>query len=143
MKIRKMQKKDINSVYQLGIKEKEFQVSEDLKFWSKNQIKNWIISKDGVLLVAEQNKDIVGFIMSTIHNPTKKAVIENIYISKKYRSKGLAEKLLNMCIKLLKKQGAIHVHALVEDSNKASLNLLKKNNFNIFSKFYWVYKVNI
>ena len=140
MKIRKIQNKDINKIYQLGIDEKEFEVSEDMLFWSKKQLKKWISSNDDVLLVAEDNKKIVGFIMSAIHKPTQKVTIENIYVVEEYRKKGLAKKLLNETLKIFRKKGIKFINAFVDDKNTASFNFFKKNNFKVFSKFYWVYK---
>jgi len=55
---------DIETVYKIGIKLKEFAVSKTSKFWEKGELEKWLKKKDDVLLVAKENGELVGFLKS-------------------------------------------------------------------------------
>lgn len=137
-KIRDMKESDIEAIHKIGISIKEFEVSPNMKgFWSKEQIKNWIKSKNDVMLVAE-DEGIVGFIMAVLHKPTGKATIENLWVDKNQRGKNLGSKLLKVCIKKLKKNGCIYVNAMTKVTNSPITKFLQKNGFDKGYDFYWM-----
>jgi ribosomal protein S18 acetylase RimI-like enzyme len=88
MRTREATIKDINEIHRIASKVSEFSVSADtVNFWPKKILQNCVKSKSGLLLVAEENGKIIGFIIVN-YNPTfSKAIIENIFVSPQYRGK--------------------------------------------------------
>jgi len=141
MKIRQAKKEDIEKIHSIAKKVKEFQVDPNMEgFWSKKDLEKWAKSKKDVFLVAEDNKQIVGFVTFTLHVPTGKVVFENAWVHRDYRKKRLASKLYREGIKQIKKKGGNYLIALVKEDAKSSMVFLKKNNFKKGYKFWWFHK---
>jgi ribosomal protein S18 acetylase RimI-like enzyme len=127
--IRKMKVSDIDFILEVGKREEEFRVSKKLGgFWSKDQLTAWINSKDDVMLIAEE-KEIVGFIMSSLHKPTGKATFENMWVNPNFRRKGLATKMTQIMIKKLKENGAEYICGMSKVENESIINFLMKEGF--------------
>jgi ribosomal protein S18 acetylase RimI-like enzyme len=138
--IRKMKISDIDFILRVGKREEGFKVSEKSSgFWDKNQLTNWINSKDDVMLVADERK-IVGFIMSSLHKPTGKATFENMWVSPEFRRKGLATKMTQIMIKKLKENGADYICGMSKIENENIINFLMKEGFDKGYKFFWMGK---
>jgi len=142
MQIRKMEEKDIETVYEMLQNIEEFRVSKESKMgeWVKQSLKNWIKNKDDEMLVAEENGEVVGFIFTTAHKPSGKATIENIFVKEEFRGKGISKKLLDECIARLKKKGINYFCSLVKENNKKAFEFFKSNNFTEGYKFVWMEK---
>ena len=139
IKIRRMEKKDVEAVYSLGTSEERFRVGGDgAVFWPRGQLSDWVKSKTDVLLVAEDNDKIVGYALSQYHAPTKKAVFENLHVSPEYRGEGVGSQLTDQLVAHLKKQGAVYICALVEPNNEAILNTLTQKGFEKGKKMRWL-----
>jgi len=138
--VRKMKETDVEEVYDVGMKIKEFVVSESRRFWSKQTICDWVNGKNDILLIAEDKEKIIGFIMSRLHKPTREAIIDNIFVSEDWRGKGVGTTLVKECLKQLKEIGARYVYCTVGASDKPAIKLLKKSNFNKGYEFVWMDK---
>ena len=138
VKIRKMKIEDVELVYALGIGEKRFRVgAESAGFWTKEQLRNWVKSKDDVLLVAEENRQIVGYVLSQYHAPTRKATFENLYVFPKYRNLGIAKMLTLELIHQLKEKKA-YICGLIETDNESIAQLLGANGFKKGKQMIWM-----
>lgn len=94
--IRKMYEPDVETVYNIIKTNKDvFSNFKDLKYWgwSREQIRKWVKS-DNILLVAETEGEIAGFITSRYHRPTDEILLENIYVLEKYRRRGIGTALI-------------------------------------------------
>ena len=132
---------DIPKIIKIGKITDEFRMDPNFKgFWSKEQLKDWINSKKDALIVAEINKEIIGFVMFAHHIPTGKVTFEDAWINKKFRGKGLIEKLTKEGIKDLKKKGATYICSLVKTDNIASIKFLEKNKFFKGFDFSWLHR---
>jgi len=139
IKIRRMEKKDVEAVYSLGTSEERFRVGGDgAVFWTKEQLSRWTQSETDVLIVAEDRSKIVGYALSQYHPPTKKAVFENLHVSPEYRSQGVGSQLTDQLVAHLKKQGAVYICALVEPNNEAILNTLTQKGFEAGKEMRWL-----
>lgn len=99
IKIRDMSPEDANTVYRLGVNTEEYEVAESEEiFWSIEQLKKWSKKEDDVNLVAQSDGEIVGYILSHIHNPTGKVEIENLYVDPNWRRNGIGKKLMDSLI---------------------------------------------
>lgn len=135
-----MQTEDIETVYKMGSKSKDFAVSEISTFWSKEELHQWINNNQDVLLVAKENGRIIGFIMSQIHTPTDKATIENIYMDERYRRRGIGAKLFKECLKRLKEKKVTYICicTMVKTENKPTIKFLKSLGFKRGYNFMWM-----
>lgn len=85
-------------IYEIGTDNEEFEVSDDKDiFWDKDSLEYWFDNQNNVCLVAEENEEIVGFVLSHIHIPTGKVEIENIFVEDSHRKRGIASKLFKNC----------------------------------------------
>lgn len=142
IRIRKMNISDISQIIKIGMVTKEFEVDSKFKgfFWTKKQLEKWANSKKDALIVAEREKKIIGFIFFAHHVPTGKVTLENAWIEKKFRGKGLIEKLTEEGINILQKNGAIYLCSLAKTDNTSSIKFLEKNKFNKGYDFVWLHR---
>lgn len=141
MIIRKASITDINKLVSIGKKVKEFNISPNIKgFWDKAILQTLIKSKSDLILVAEENKNIIGFVIFTYNISTKKATFENAWVHPNYRGKSIISNLTKQGIKKLKSQGAKYICALVEVNNNHSIKFLKKHKFEKGFNFTWMHK---
>ena len=141
MIIRKMEEKDINTVYDIWKQVKEFQVSDNEEwFWWKDILQSWVTSIHDVLLIAELNNAIIWFSLTSIHKPTKKATLENIWVDIEKRGNGVAEKLLYETLKMVKEEGITYICAMSEPRHNAIISLFKKHHFDSGHNFTWMWK---
>ena len=131
MKIRDANLQDINSIVNLGKNVKEFDTTKKVvSFWPRHIIENCINSESDILLVAEENNKLVGFIIVQNSISFKKAVIENIFVHQDYRNKGIAQLLLHKAIDKLKELKCEYIVTLVKEDNEKSIKFYLKNKFN-------------
>lgn len=112
MKVRKAKQEDIRKLKDVaeksyhdsydGVLEEETidKVLEDR--YSKEGLKEIITSDESILIVAEEDKSIVGFAYASWINAD--AELESIYILPEYQSQGIGTKMLNLIIRELPKQ---------------------------------------
>ncbi len=141
MKIRKATKKDMEKLLEIGKSIKEFKVDKkENVFWSKKQLLNWVKSKKDIILIAAENKQIVGFIMFAHHVPTGKVILENVWVNQGLRRKNIAGKLIKKGLSQLKKKGAVYLCASAKINNFASIKFLEKNKFMRGFDFSWLHR---
>lgn len=140
IKIEKINKEDLSSIIRIGKKISEFQVSDTGIFWSFNQLSRWSKNKNDVCFIAKDHNNIIGFVLFSCHMPTKKSILENIWIDPTYRKKGIARRLIDQALKNLGKKNISYIMGFVSEKNKKNLFFFKKVGFNIGKKGYWIDK---
>lgn len=146
LQIRLAEERDINIIYRLGRQVDEFFVTEKTGgFWSKRQLRNWVLSKDDVCLVALFKKKIVGFLLSAYHRPTKKVVIENVFVIPRLRSKNIGtsilKQLINHVVTRHNRSKAVYFMALTRKNNKSFINLMQQLGFVVgYKDWVWIEK---
>ncbi|MDD2822567.1 MAG: GNAT family N-acetyltransferase [Candidatus Daviesbacteria bacterium] len=96
---------------------------------------NRIRGKKGVCLVAEVNKQLVGYLTGKLlktetWRPFYRAEVNNLYIETKYQSKGIGAALLKAFIEWSKANSAERIVLNVESKNVEAIRFYQKNNFN-------------
>ncbi len=141
MKIRKAKKSDFKQYLRLK-KEEEKDYSkitkQKIKYPKDNILKKefneQLSSRRHLILVIETNKELIGYIYGTFFNTSysKGGYIEDIFVLKNFRKKGLAIKLINEFIKILKNKGYKKIHLSVNVKNKGAIELYKKLGFELY-----------
>lgn len=137
--IRKATLKDVDAIHALGENVEEFDTTEEVVvFWPKHIIKNCIESQTDWLLVAEDEGEIIGFIICNNSPVFKKAVIENMFVKPEYRNKGIGKQLLATLLPLIKSTGCEYIALYTESDNKQAIEFYTKNGFNRGKDFAWI-----
>lgn len=141
--IRKMSSSDARNVYSLGISIKEFRtVPEDTNcFWPIETLE--AIAKKEIAYVIEDDQNIIGFLIATYQETTRKVTWENMYLSPRYRGEGLD--LAHQCWELAEQDarimGANYICGMVEEKNVSSQKMVEKEGFTKGKKYFWMQKV--
>jgi len=146
IKIRKAKKEDLNELLETylsyltsfnSFNKQKFLVSEKIKSATKKQLKEIIQNQNFLLLVVLDNKELIGFINCSVHkkgfDPNRKhAFVNDIFIKKPYRKKGIASNLMKKAITWAKKRGAKEIKLGSNIKNKEALALWPKLGFKKF-----------
>ena len=139
MRIRTATLQDIKKIDKIGNSVNEFQVSKEVvTFWPESVLSNCIQSKNNPILVAEESKHIIGFIIANYNLCFKKAIIENIFVSPEYRGKNIGESLLKSLLKKLIALKCEYVCSLTEEKNNVAVDFYIKNGFNKGINCVWL-----
>lgn len=129
--VREARLEDVGNIVKLGDTVNEFQVSDEVvTFWPKHIVEKIVRSKSDFIIVAEERKQIIGFIIAN-YNPTfGKAIIENIFVQPEYRGKKVSDKLRDFLLNKLKEVGCKYVCALVESDGRDAIASYERYGFN-------------
>lgn len=136
-----MANKDIDSVRSIGLQVKEFDVgTETPSFYTQSALIRMAKDRSCICLVAKVKGLLVGFILTSILAAARDAYIHTIMVLPKYRKQGIAGQLLQETLKRLKEKtdDCNHVFGDIQEENEASLNLFKRNNFQVGRKFRYI-----
>lgn len=126
---------DVKTIHDIWKNISEFYTSDStITFWPI-EILEYSIDKENVLiLVAEIEKKIVGFIILNINNSLKKAEVENIYVIPNYRWKWISDNLLKEAINRLLIWKIENVVAMSYEA----VDFFSRNWFEKWKNFYWM-----
>ena len=138
MKIRKATKKDLKEY----IKIKEGSLKEYSKLaghkitLSKNKIKNELfesVKNPKRLILFSEGKEISGYIVGSFikSDYSSMGCIDDLFVLRKFRKKGIALKLIKEFMKLSKKDKIKIIRLGVKINNKPAIKLYKKLGFEI------------
>jgi len=101
--------------------------------WAKRAIKKLLATENYVILVAELDDRIVGFIdyyiLPSIWEKWNEATINNLFIHKNYQGGGIGSRLLEEVIKRTDEIGIVELHIGTEKDNERAIRLYKKHGF--------------
>ncbi len=99
--------------------------------WAERAIKKLLATENYVILVAELDDQIVGFIgyyiLSSIWEKWNEATINNFFIHKDYQGTGRGSRLLEEVIKRTDEIGIVELHVGTEKKNEGAIRLYKKH----------------
>ncbi len=143
MKIRKALLKDLEEIDRIyvegSIKEAKLQFSKkeaektikNFDEYKKDRLKGFkknLKDKKYYWIIVEINKKVIGFGEAYLKNK-KAGMIENIYVDKKFRKKGIGTKIAKDLINWLKKKKIKDIGSACYIKNIPSLNMHKKLGF--------------
>jgi ribosomal protein S18 acetylase RimI-like enzyme len=101
--------------------------------WAKRAIKKLLATENYVILVAESEDRIVGFIdyyiLPSIWEKWNEATINNLFIHKNYQGRGIGSRLLEEVIKRTDEIGIVELHVGTEKDNERAIRLYKRRGF--------------
>jgi ribosomal protein S18 acetylase RimI-like enzyme len=124
MKIRKFEQQDVNRC--LDIECSETGGNRELL---KNNFVRELNDERSLVLVAEINNEIAGFIDGRIDAWNNSFYIEQLYIDKKHRSQGYGSKLLSEVIKTAKQLKLRIIFVDLPPQNKGAMRFYLRNGF--------------
>jgi len=101
--------------------------------WARKALEKLLATENYVILVAELDRKIVGFIdyyiLPSVWEKWNEATINYLFIHKDYQGRGIGSKLLKEVIKQTDKMGIMELHVGTEKENKRAIHLYKKHGF--------------
>jgi len=141
-KIRDARPGDLEEIYRIGLLEEGFAVSSETRFYGKKYLEEWLKNQqNSILLVAESQRKIVGFIFVNIMID-KWAMIEDLTVVESMRRQGAGTALLKEVQKRLKKKSIGYMAGWVRKEDKATQGFLQKHGFQKGYPFIWVEKAD-
>ncbi len=130
---------DIRVIHELGASTDEFKVSEQLVFYTKSELLEWVKDRrENVLMVLEKNGLVVGFTFSKVMSH-RWALTETLYIHPDHRTLKSAEVLYLGALGELKSRGVEQISFIIRDDHKALIRLLKhKGGAEDCGKYTWL-----
>ena len=140
VKIKRASLNNLEQIYALVTSLPVFSASDETRFFDKKELKEWIIRKrDSIVLIAELNDLIVGFLFAKLVS-SEWCMLDSIGVNPKFRKQGIANKLLEQLYQLLKKRNVTYIQGLVEVNQKSTREFWKKRGFKEGNKFVWIEK---
>jgi ribosomal protein S18 acetylase RimI-like enzyme len=138
--IRKPKKIELEKIYRLGCSMKEFTVSEWVRYYRREEIREFMgKNKDNIFLVAVYNDQIIGSLFAKIIS-RRWCMLDTICVKENYQRKGTGKQLLEKLYSVLKKKNIHYVQAIVEQKNSKARNHYQKMGFEEGNEFVWVEK---
>lgn len=112
--------------------EKQYDNNIDDNYEVKDYFKNVIKNKENILLCYKDNDVIKGYIYlkRVIENDKKGYLVDGLYVLEDYRRQGIAKKLVDYALKLIKDSEFININVMAD--NKNAINLYKSFGFREF-----------
>ena len=132
--------KKLNNFLTLLIRdEKQYDLGIDENFVVTNMYENYIEDSNKLIIVAEENNEIVGYLYGIIKpkDDTYKYIIaklDALYIDNNYRNKGIATSLIDHFKKWAISKDANRLEVNVWSNNIKAKHLYEKNNFKTTSE---------
>ena len=114
--------------------ERKYNNSIDKDFVVKNYFQNVIKNENNILLCYEEDVMIKGYIFlkSIEDNNRKGYLIDGLYVNERDRNKGIATKLIESALNMIKDKNVYFVDINVMVNNSVAINLYKSFGFNEF-----------
>lgn len=136
---RHLELRDLDIVYESGIREEAFEVAPGSRFWSKETLGHWIKNQENdVLLGAEVDGRLAGYALAKIHHPTGEAALDNLYVLEEFRERGVAKDLLKECARRLREKGAKYLGAITKPHNETVMRIFQRAGGQIGHTFVWL-----
>ena len=140
LRIRKMNATDVPQVHDLGSNVEEFRtVSESTNcFWPRETLEK--IAEKEIAYVAEDHSQIIGFLIETYQESTRKLTWENMYVKPGYRGRGIAHQCWNLAEQEARARGTTYLCSMIEENNDFSFKMLHREGFTKGKTYVWMEK---
>ena len=141
IRIRRASVEDVDNIHNLGETVSEFSVNDEtITFWPKDILAQAVASKDTLILIAEADQQVIGFIIANLNFSLRKALIENVYVKPENRDAGVGSKLHDKLLASLNGTAIEYISTLIPlDADNAS-RLYLEAGFSKGKSFLWLDK---
>jgi len=130
LSFRVAEQKDISTLSELA---EEFMPGVASREQREEVLKISMERPDYELLIVEEDGRVVGFvdqfIIEDFVHGAKLSYIQNLFVTKRYRGKGLGDLLLKQIVMSSKEKGVSEIHVATEFENESAIKLYKKRGF--------------
>ncbi|MGR9101375.1 MAG: GNAT family N-acetyltransferase/peptidase C39 family protein, partial [Gammaproteobacteria bacterium] len=109
--------------------------SFDTDRFSRRSLRHWLTTEHRVLLIAEEEDRLIGYILIIYHPGTRLARLYSIAISKDYRGRGIAAKLIAAGEEAARGDGKHYLRLEVNVDNEAAIRLYESLGFQRFGLY--------
>jgi len=131
MKIRKGKLKDLEELYKILNETPElYGGNYEGEVYRKKEVKSILTNrKTDLVLIAEEDKKIVGFLIAEMSKKKESSYLADIYVKPYYRKKGVASKLLEEYENICKKMNIEEIIGLTLKTNEKMHSFMEKNKY--------------
>ena len=130
---------DVERIHILGQCVEEFTTSDvTVTFWPESILRASIDTDTVVILVAEEDTDIVGFIIVNCNRHLSKAIIENIYVHPTRRRQSIGTRLLEVALDEVKNGSYEFICVLTPPDDAPAIKTYQKAGFVQGEQFLWL-----
>jgi GNAT superfamily N-acetyltransferase len=128
---------DVDAVYRLGRSDRAFTVSEEIPFYERSELVEWIQSPDdNMLCVALRDGCLVGFFFCKVMS-AHWAMLDNFYVVSDTRSGRVGRLLFDTLTSRLRQRGVVYLTTLVETGRVSLERLLRQEGFRLSKSYNW------
>lgn len=142
MKIRQGKPADANEILNLLKTTPQLHGIQSEQIYSKEYVMDFIKDKKlGLVLVAEENNRVIGFVLAEIWVKKKYSFLSDIAVVPEHRSKGVGKRLYMAYENYCRKKRMNIIVELVQTGNKIMQSFMEKSGFKRGYPFYFYEKV--
>lgn len=127
--VRPARMEDLDRLYDLEV------ATFDSDRLSRRRMQHWIQADNGILLIADEDGQLLGYCLALFHRGTRLARLYSLAVSPQARGKGVARKLLRRLEKMAAKRGRLFMRLEVAQDNIPAISLYQKLGFVAFGTF--------
>lgn len=138
--IHRMMSDQVDEVYNLGIQTPQLGTgTETPQMYSKEALQRAINDPDHILLVAVENRKVIGFSITGIDNALRDAEMHELSVAEQYRQSGIGSQLVEETLRILEETTDVnHVVGHVQVENVQMQKFLQDRNFLKGRNFTWM-----
>lgn len=130
---------DVDTIQKWGVNNRDLLASEHGDFYSKKDLKEWILHQHkDVLLAARHERKLVGICLTTVMFGW--AISDVLYVVPEYRGQGIGKKLIDKTIEKLKEKDIGYLALLANVDNKTGFGFYERIGFKEGYTFKWLFK---
>jgi ribosomal protein S18 acetylase RimI-like enzyme len=138
--IRQPKKSELEKVYRLGCSTKEFTVSDEVRYYRRQEIEEFTgNNKDDIFLVAVHKSQIVGSLFAKIIS-RRWCMLDTVCVKKNYQRRKIGSQLLERLYAILIERNIHYVQGIVGCDNIKARDSFKRMGFEEGRKFIWFEK---
>jgi ribosomal protein S18 acetylase RimI-like enzyme/predicted double-glycine peptidase len=128
-KVRRAKMGDLECLYALEV------ATFETDRLSRRRMKHWIKADNGILLLAEQDGQLLGYALALLHRGTRLARLYSLAVSPEARGRGVARRLMKKLEKRAARQGKLFLRLEVAQDNHPAIKLYESLGFVTFGTF--------
>jgi ribosomal protein S18 acetylase RimI-like enzyme len=140
VKIRHAKKGDINTIYSMGVRNKELTFSKRERFHTKDELLEWLKKrKENIFLAALIENGVAGFLYAKVIG-RHWCMLDILVVDNKYREHGIGSSLLTKLYDMLREQKIDYVQVLEDAHSKKTRKFWKSKGYKEEKLFVWADK---